>query len=401
MRILAVIPARWAATRYPGKPLADLNGKPMVQWVWEATARAEGVDEVVVATEDQRIADAVAGFGGVAVMTSPDHLTGTDRLAEVARARPADVIINVQGDEPMMQPQSISALAAAMRADASIRVGTLCTPMSGEEAKDPNRVKVVRAGNGDSLYFSRSPIPYPRNADAADYWLHLGIYGYRADVLAQFASLPQPDIERAESLEQLRILSAGIPIRAIEVAERSFGVDTPQDMEVMRRRLAGVEERAPAIRLVLTDVDGVMTDGGLFYGPGGEETKRFDVRDGLGLVRLRQAGIKVAALTGRHCAALERRLQDLGVDTLEHCTGAKGAVAEEVQRRFGVTPEETAAIGDDLPDLELFARARLRFAPADAVADVKAAATTVLDAGGGRGAFRELSDRLLADLPQA
>lgn len=397
MRILAVVPARWAATRFPGKPLADLNGKPMVQWVWEATSRAEGIDEVVVATEDARIADAVTAFGGIAVMTSPDHLTGTDRLAEVARLRPADVIINVQGDEPMMQPQSIAALAAAVRADPSIQVGTLCTPMTGEEAKDPNRVKVVRGENGDSLYFSRSPIPYPRNADAAEYWLHLGIYSYRAEVLERFASLTQPAIERAESLEQLRILAAGIPIRAIEVAERSFGVDTPEDMEVMRRRMAGLDDRAdqPPIRLVLTDIDGVMTDGGLFYGPEGEETKRFDVRDGLGLVRLRQAGIKVAAISGRHCAALERRLTELGIDALEHSVGSKADAAKAVQARFGIGAHETAAIGDDLPDLALFEAARLRFAPADAVAAVKAEATTVLTAGGGRGAFRELSDTLL------
>ena len=167
MSIIAVIPSRYASTRLPGKPLVDICGKPMVQHVYERVRRVSLFDEVLVATDDERIMNAVAAFGGAACMTSPDCPSGSDRLIEVAKSHPADVYVNVQGDEPLVEPSSIEKLARAMLEDPSLQMGTLCYPVSAEQAQNPNLVKVVRARTGNALYFSRSPIPFPRSGGIA------------------------------------------------------------------------------------------------------------------------------------------------------------------------------------------------------------------------------------------
>ena len=163
--VVIVIPARYASTRLPGKPLADIGGKPMIQHVYERASQVAGVDAVLVAVDDTRVAEVVTAFDGRWVMTRPDHESGTDRLAEVMAQHPADIYVNVQGDEPLIRPQDIAVLIAGMRADAGVAVGTLCHPLPMAEAGNPNAVKVVLADNGDALYFSRSPIPYPREAE--------------------------------------------------------------------------------------------------------------------------------------------------------------------------------------------------------------------------------------------
>jgi len=238
-RLAIVIPARYASTRLPGKPLADILGKPMVQHVYERAMQVHDAHAVLVATDDARVAEAVKAFGGRCVMTSPDHPSGTDRLAEVMEQVDADVYINLQGDEPLVRPEDISKLAAGMWADPAVQVGTLCHPITAEEASNPNMVKVVLATNGDALYFSRSPIPYPRDGgDVARYLKHVGIYAYRREVLAIYARLPQPMIEQAEKLEQLRLLAAGIHIRAYEVGPTGPGVDTPECLNLVRVLMA-------------------------------------------------------------------------------------------------------------------------------------------------------------------
>jgi 3-deoxy-D-manno-octulosonate cytidylyltransferase len=234
-RCVIVIPARYASTRLPGKPLADIAGKPMIQHVVERARDVPGMDAVVVATDDSRVADAVRAFGGQVVMTSPDHPSGTDRLVEVMGQLSADIYINLQGDEPLMRPGDVSRLALGMRTDASVGVGTLCHPIDAAEAQNPNVVKVVLARNGDALYFSRSPIPYPREAEAARYLKHVGVYAYRREVLASYSAMPQPMEELAEKLEQLRLLHAGVRIRAWEVAPTGPGVDTPECLDTVRR----------------------------------------------------------------------------------------------------------------------------------------------------------------------
>lgn len=239
MSIIAVIPSRYASTRLPGKPLVDICGKPMVQRVYERVRRVSLFDEVLVATDDERIRSVVTAFGGTACMTSVDCPSGSDRLIEVARQHPADIYVNVQGDEPLVEPSSIEKLARAMLEDPALQMGTLCYPISTEQAQNPNLVKVVRAHNGNALYFSRSPVPFPRSGGIApEYFGHLGMYAYRHDFLMNFGSLPYSPLENTEKLEQLRVLQAGIAIRVLEVEAVGPGVDTPEDLEEVRRIIA-------------------------------------------------------------------------------------------------------------------------------------------------------------------
>ena len=400
MKIVAVIPARYASTRLPGKPLLDICGKPLIQRVWEIVQRVDGLDAVIVATDDQRIADAVRAFGGEARMTSPNCRSGSDRVREVAASLDADAYVNVQGDEPLLEPAAIERLAAVFREDERVQVATLCSRISAEEAQSLHQVKVVRAHSGDALYFSRSPIPCARDGGEPPYWGHIGIYAYRTDALRAFSTLPPSPLEQAEKLEQLRFLQAGIPVRVLEVPPMGPGVDTMEDLERVRavireRRQKRAVEKLKDIRLIITDVDGVLTDGGLYYGPEGESLKRFHARDGLGVRLLQQAGIQLAVLSGRDCPALRRRLKDLGITEAVLGQADKRAALSGIMERCGVRPEETAFIGDDVPDMEVFGCCALSVTVPEAAEDIRNRADIVLETPGGQGAFRELADMLL------
>jgi 3-deoxy-manno-octulosonate cytidylyltransferase (CMP-KDO synthetase) len=232
MKIVCVIPARYHSTRLPGKPLADIAGKPMIQRVYERASLARRPDKVLVATDNILVFNAVEAFGGAAVMTSPSHPTGTDRLAEVAASLDADVIINVQGDEPLIEPAIIDELAEAFFQEDGLVMATLATPLAAEEQQTPGAVKVVCDLAGYALYFSRSLIPYPRNRESGlTHYKHIGIYAYRRDFLLKYAALPPTPLEKAESLEQLRALEHGFRIRVLKTDFRSVGVDTPEDLE--------------------------------------------------------------------------------------------------------------------------------------------------------------------------
>ena len=239
MRILIVIPARYNSSRFPGKPLADIHGKPMIQHVYERSLQASCTGHVVVATDDQRIADAVAGFGGEGMMTSPDHPSGTDRVVEVSYSIEADIYINVQGDEPMIRPDDIDRLAQAMIDDPSFEVGTLYHHIPTEEALDANKVKMIVSHTGKVLYFSRGLIPYASHSGGPpEYLKHIGIYGYRRSVLKKYNHLPLSDLENRERLEQLRLLQSDIPIRAIRTSRTGPGVDTPACLETVKKMMA-------------------------------------------------------------------------------------------------------------------------------------------------------------------
>lgn len=240
MNILCVIPARYASTRLPGKPLSLIAGRPMIQHVYERAARAKLPREVLVATDHPAVFDAVARFGGKAVMTSPDHQTGTDRLAEVAGLYPdADVIVNVQGDEPLIEPQLIDDLADLFVQDEDLVMATVMTPLGEDEYSDPNVVKVVTDSKGYALYFSRSQIPYHRSEPKLPVYQHIGIYAYRRDFLLNFAKLPQTPLEQTESLEQLRALENGYKIRVLTTNVKPVGVDTPEDLARINQLLGG------------------------------------------------------------------------------------------------------------------------------------------------------------------
>jgi 3-deoxy-manno-octulosonate cytidylyltransferase (CMP-KDO synthetase) len=239
--VVAIIPARYQSSRFPGKALADLGGRPMIEHVCRRAAMASRVDAVIVATDDARIADAVRAFGGQAWTTRADHATGTDRLAEVAAALPCDIVVNVQGDEPLVAPEAIDALVAPLQDDPSLEMATLARRMDADDDPAvPHVVKVVRDRRGDALYFSRCPIPFVRDGrrDEVATFAHLGLYAYRRATLLRLAALPPTALEQAESLEQLRALEHGIRIRVVETGYASIGVDTPDDLERARHLLA-------------------------------------------------------------------------------------------------------------------------------------------------------------------
>ena len=247
--IIAIIPARYGSTRFPGKSLALIEDKPMVQWVYERTKRSRLVTRVIVATDDERIRKAVLDFGGEAVMTSSDHPTGTDRIAEVARTLTCDIVVNVQGDEPLIHPDMIDETVAPLVDDVSIPMGTVCRKIEDRrEAFDPNVVKVVFDKKGFALYFSRAPIPWDRDRWAGKnsfgdmplagpMYKHIGLYVYRRDFLLTYAKMPQTSLEAAEKLEQLRALESGYRIKTVVTGHESFGVDIPGDLSKILQRL--------------------------------------------------------------------------------------------------------------------------------------------------------------------
>lgn len=242
--VIAIIPARFASTRLPGKALADIGGRPMIEHVYRRASEARSVSSVIVATDDDRIYRTVVSFGGHAQMTSPNHPSGTDRLAEVAANLSCDIIVNVQGDEPLIDPTTIDHAVAPLKADPSLEMSTLRRRIDDpEEITNPNLTKVVVDRDGYALYFSRAPIPYVRGgAQAAPAWAHIGLYVYRRTCLLRLAALPPSALERSEALEQLRALENGIRIKAIETSHESIGVDTPEDLERVRRLMPAASE---------------------------------------------------------------------------------------------------------------------------------------------------------------
>ena len=242
MSAVGIIPARHASIRFPGKPLAPIAGLPMLQRVYEGARRAKRLRDVLVATDDPRIAEACLGFGATALLTSPDHPTGTDRLAEASRGLSDEIVVNIQGDEPLIEGFVIDAVVAALEETPEAPMATAVHRAEAAELADPNRVKVVLDRRGFALYFSRAPIPY-RREEAAEtpLWQHVGLYAYRRDFLERYVALPRAPLEQAEALEQLRALEHGYPIRvAVVEGWRSVPVDVPADVakveEILSRR---------------------------------------------------------------------------------------------------------------------------------------------------------------------
>lgn len=245
MYVVAIIPARYASTRLNGKPLLHIDGKPMIQWVYERAKKAKLTNDVIAATDDRRVFDAVRYFGGKAVMTSTEHRTGTDRIAEAAGGLNVDIIVNVQGDEPLIEPEMIDAAIRPLKNDSEIVVSTLKTKIKDEkELNNPNVVKVVADKNDFALYFSRLPIPYVRDGEQwpvaggqknSIHFKHIGLYVYKKDFLLEFARMKPTPLEEAEKLEQLRVLENGYKIKVVETKYDSIGVDTEEDLERVRK----------------------------------------------------------------------------------------------------------------------------------------------------------------------
>ena len=232
MNVIGIIPARYGSIRFPGKALAMLNGAPLIQHVYEQARAATRLDDVIVATDDERIVQAVARFGGTAVMTSPTHRSGTDRIAEVVRQRDAQVILNIQGDEPLIAPSQLDQVAEFLLAHRAVPMATLAVPLAQtEDVTSPHVVKVVADQDGYALYFSRAPIPAC--------FKHIGVYGYQREFLLRFPHLAPTPLEQLEQLEQLRALEHGYKIKVLETSHDTIGVDTPEDLKRVELFLAG------------------------------------------------------------------------------------------------------------------------------------------------------------------
>ncbi len=244
MKVAGVIPARWASSRLPGKSLVSICGKPLVQRVWERASQAKRLTSLVVATDDERIASAVRGFGGRAVMTRPDHPTGTDRVAEAVQGTDAGVVINIQGDEPLIDPGLIDELAGSFIEPGWDMATAACPITDPREEAAPSVVKVVWDARGGALYFSRLPIPFVRDeGDTVRRWRHIGIYAYRVDFLYRLLATSPCELERVEKLEQLRALYMGGRIKVIQAAAAGIGVDTPEDVAVAEEAVRRAEAR--------------------------------------------------------------------------------------------------------------------------------------------------------------
>lgn len=242
--VVGVIPARYRSIRFPGKPLADLHGQPIVQWVHQQVSKVAQLDQVIVATDDERIVDVVEGFGGTAVMSSPSHVTGSDRVAEVVEQIDGDIIVNIQGDEPLIEPAMISQVTEPLLRDDSLQVSTLMHPITeAAEAIDEDVVKVVTNLADDVLFLSRSRIPFPKGPVSYEMHKHIGLYGFRRSALEAFAGWGPSPLEMTESVEMMRFLEHGWRVRAELTEHHTVAVDTPEDLDRVRELVAGMRER--------------------------------------------------------------------------------------------------------------------------------------------------------------
>lgn len=246
MNFYAIIPSRYGSSRFPGKPLAIIDGKPMIQWVYENVKKVSGIKDVYVATDDQRIFDVVVGFGGKVLMTSVNHTCGTDRLAECAdilNLESDDIVLNIQGDEPMIKPEMVQDLISTFDDD-GVYMGTLKKKIEDEsEVTNPNVVKVITDINEDAIYFSRYTIPYERDGKRRSHYKHIGTYGYKVWFLKKYSKMPKTELESAESLEQLRVIENGLKIRVKETKWQTIGVDTPEQIAHVENLLRKQKEQ--------------------------------------------------------------------------------------------------------------------------------------------------------------
>jgi 3-deoxy-manno-octulosonate cytidylyltransferase (CMP-KDO synthetase) len=240
-KVVGVIPARYSSTRFEAKVLANILGKPMIQWVWERAKLVKVLDELIIACDDERVAEVCRGFGAQVVMTAKGHASGTDRIAEVVNPIEVKVVVNIQGDEPMIHPTMIDSVARAILSDSTIQVATIIRKIDeAQDINDPHVVKVVKDKNDFALYFSRSPIPFlARNSEISSpvYYKHIGLYGYSKDFLFTYKNMAPSSLERTEKLEQLRVLEDGYKIKVIETKYNTIGVDTPEDLEKVKEFL--------------------------------------------------------------------------------------------------------------------------------------------------------------------
>lgn len=407
MKVSAIISARCMCTRLPGESLHDPGCETDLKYIYNTLLQSDLIDEIIITSNDDGLPYTAAKPECKAIITAKYCTSWTVLLVEISGQKKADIYLYIQCSAPFVRHTDINRLLAVMRSTPDVPAATLCYPVSRGQAENPDLVKVVRSSNGSALYFSRACIPFDCSKKCSGrYWAHMDIWAYRPEAIKIFSNHEPGMLECTEKLEQLRLLQHGISIQTVEIPPYAPDTETPEELKRKRSFAAGGNISASAvppsvaspladIRLVITDVDGVLTDGGLYYGPDGECIKRFHAQDGLGIAMLQNAGIRVAVLSGRDCPALRRRLEDLGIGMFRLGKVEKRAACESLLREAGSRKNEALFIGDDLPDLQGFACCGLSVAVANARSEVKSAADMVLNTQGGQGAFRELADMLL------
>ena len=379
-KVLIVIPARWSSTRLPGKPLRIIAGKYLIDWVIDIALKVRNADGVVVATDNDDIAKIASRSNVDVLLTSEDHKNGTERLIEVSLKRSADFYINLQGDEPLVNPLDVESLIDKLQILES-GIVTLAHNINIDDAIDKSRVKLICNSNNEAIYFSRSKIPY----GASTYLQHVGIYGFCKDSLRTISNLSESYLEKVESLEQLRWIESGLKINVICTDSQSIGVDTLTDIGNVEKII-----RLRNLKILFSDVDGVLTDGTIWYGKDGEEIKGFNSKDGLAIKLLLSRGIEVCLISARDSLPLKKRVKDLG---LKYCLLGqpdKALGCRQILDKLCIEKEFAAYIGDDNLDIPAMNYCGWSFAVSDAVRPVIEAANTVLSSNGGKGAIREV-----------
>ena len=382
--VLIVIPARWSSRRLPGKPLFKIANKCLIEWVIEIALKVKNASGVVVATDNDQIAKVASKYAVEVMLTSPHHQNGTERLIEVASKRSADFYINLQGDEPLVNPNDIELMIEKL---ILIKTGivTLSHKISADEAEDSSRVKLVCNGEDEAILFSRNKIPF----GASIYQQHVGIYGFCKSSLEAISNLSETYLEKIESLEQLRWIESGFKINVVNSANRSIGVDTKKDVDAVESIL-----KLSNIKVLFSDVDGVLTDGTIWYGKEGEELKAFNSKDGLALKLLMSKGIEVCLVSARDSLPLRKRIKDLGIKYFVLGQPDKVIACKQILAKLAIDKQNAAYIGDDNLDIKAMNYCGWSFAVSDAVDPVIKVSKTVLSKKGGKGVIREVFDIL-------
>ena len=378
-----VIPARWGSKRLPGKPLLEISGKPIISLVIERALKSRCASKVIVATDHEEIKKVATDAGAEAIMTKRDHINGTERVIEVAELYDYDYYINVQGDEPFVSPTDIDKLINSMGNNKDIV--SLCTIEKKENIESPNTVKVVFDEDFNAIYFSRNTIPY-----GTDYiYKHMGVYGFRKEVLKEIKKLPKTKLEKYESLEQLRWINNGYKINMIITKNNTIGIDTKEDLEIARKVYF-----INNLQAIVSDVDGVLTDGRLSYGPNGEEIKIFHCHDGLAIKSLLNQGIKIGWLSSRNSKALRFRAKELGISNTLFGVEDKESGTKQLIKEMDINPKYSIYIGDDTNDIVASKSFGKIYAVSNSTEEFKKYATNLLELAGGFGVFKELQQEI-------
>ena len=381
--VLIVIPARMGSTRLPGKPLKTIAGKPLIEWVIEAAKQVSHIKGIVVATDHQDILKVVNKLKNVkGIMTSSSHKSGTERLIEISKKEKADFYINIQGDEPLIDPKDVELLIENLL-NSNSEIVTLAHEIDSISAKEPSNVKVICNQKNEAIYFSRNIIPYGNTS----YLQHIGLYGFTKQSLELIEKLDESKLEKLESLEQLRWIDNNLKIKVIMTKNKAIGVDTIQDLKNVEKILM-----LKKIKVLFSDVDGILTDGKIWYGEKGEQIKAFHSRDGLAIKLLISNGIQFGLISARDSEPLRKRAKDLGIKYLILGEEDKVLGCKKLLQELNINKDNAAYIGDDNIDIPAMEYCGFSFTVKDAVKPVLEKAKLVLKSKGGEGAIREISD---------